>query len=384
MNTNDTLLFLIIIIVAARVGGEIAERFRQPAVLGEIIAGIMLSIIPGMRPAITNDAILFIAEIGVILLLFEVGLESELADFLRVGAPALLVAVTGLGLALTGGFLVSTLMGYPTRAALFLAGALGSTSIGVTARVFKDLRQIQRKEAKIVIGAAVADDILGLLVLSVMMTLVTGGNLKTGGIVMRVALAIGFLAAALIIGKRAAPFLIDLIDRLRGRGVLIISAFTVGLVFAYIGSRLGLATIIGAFAAGLVLASTEHKARITEKIQPVADIFVPVFFLLVGLRVDLRLFLDWKIIGLAAVLLAVAIPTKVLAGFAAVRQNVDRLAIGIGMVPRAEVGLIFASLGLANGILDHGAYGAAILAILSTILITPPWLRYRLQRQSRT
>lgn len=384
MHASESLLILILIIIAARVGGELAERFRQPAVLGEILAGIalvpLLGILLHTGPISENETIMFIAEIGVILLLFEVGLESDLNEFRKVGMPAAIVAAIGVVFPFALGFLAVYLLGYGTHIALFIGGTLTATSVGITARVFNDMRQTQSKTAKIVIGAAVVDDILGLLVLSVVLGLAAGAAIHVGKILGTVGLAVTFLVAAIVIGTWSAPYLLKLAARLRGRGVIAVTAFTFGLVVAYLGSLLGLAAIVGAFAAGLVLASTEHRLHITERMEPVADLFVPVFFTVIGMQVNLALLGNWQMVGLAAVLLLVAVPTKLVAGFGAVGQKVDKLAIGIGMIPRGEVGLIFASIGLANHILTESVYGAVVIALLFTTLIVPPWLKQRLLR----
>ncbi|MBI2844311.1 MAG: cation:proton antiporter [Armatimonadetes bacterium] len=381
----DALLYLILMIIAARAGGEAAIRMRQPAVFGEIIAGVALGLVPVMRPAVESEAIIFIAEIGVIILLFEVGLESKFADFLRVGTPAALVALVGVALPLAIGFGASFALGYSASVALFLGATLTATSVGITARIFKDLRQSQTQEAKIVIGAAVVDDILGLIVLSVVLGIATGAAVSAGFVSLRVGLAVAFLVAAIVIGLRAAPFLIAVAQRMQAGGALIVTSFAFALVLAYLGHSLGLAAIVGAFAAGLILASTEARVHIVEHLSPLANVFTPVFFTLVGMQVNIRLLNpaepeNWPVLLLAAVLLTVAVPTKLLAGFGASRQDVDRLAVGIAMVPRGEVGLIFASLGLQNGILDRGVYGAIVLVVLVTTLITPPWLKARLSQ----
>jgi Kef-type K+ transport system membrane component KefB len=383
MHSPDALIYLIVIMIGARLGGEIAQRFHQPAVFGEILAGVALALVPSLRAAVGNEAIAFIAEIGVILLLFEVGLESDFADFLKVGAPAATVAVIGVVLPLFLGLVAMHLMGYTSPVALFLGGTLTATSVGITARVFSDLKQGHRKEAKIVIGAAVVDDVLGLLVLAVVGGIATGHAVRLGNVLATVGLAVLFLIGAIVIGMRAAPFLIGMTKKMKGRGVLGVSAFTFGLAIAFIGTKVGLAAIVGAFAAGLVLASTEDRVRITEKMQPVADIFVPVFFALVGMNVNLSLLNPFakgntSVLSVAVVLLAIAVPTKLLAGLGAFRQKVDRLTIGIGMIPRGEVGLIFASIGLAKGIIDQQLYGAVVVVLLTTTLITPPWLKSRL------
>lgn len=383
MHASETLLYLILIIIAARAGGEIAERFRQPAVLGEIIAGVALGLIPAIRPAVGNETIMFIAEIGVILLLFEVGLESEFGEFLRVGASASLVAVIGVVLPLFAGFGATYILGYGTAEALFLGATLTATSVGITARVLSDLHQSQSNEARIIIGAAVVDDVLGLLVLSIVLGLTAGTTVRAGSTVLTVALAVAFLVAAIIVGIRAAPALLGLAGRLKGRGVIGVTAFVFGLAIAYLGSLLGLAPIVGAFAAGLVLASTQHRLRIIDRIEPLADVFVPVFFAVVGMQVNLGPLGDWHILLVTLVLLIVAVPTKLLAGLGAVKEGVDKLTVGVGMVPRGEVGLIFATIGLSSGVLSEGLYGAIILVVLLTTLITPPWLQRRLIRVQR-
>lgn len=393
MHADQTLLFLILILVAARLGGEIAVRLRQPAVLGEILAGVTLGMIPAIRMAADQQTtmfqiMLFVAEIGVILLLFEVGLESEFDEFLKVGAPAALVAVTGVVLPLFVGMAGAKFLGYSTNVALFLGGTLTATSVGITAKVLGELRQSQSKEAKIIIGAAVVDDILGLLVLSVVLGIATGKGISGGEIVRMLTLAVLFLVGAILIGIRSAPFLIKLTQRMKGRGVLAVSAFTFGLLLAYSGSLIGIAPIVGAFAAGLVLASTADRVKITEGIQPVVDIFAPVFFTVVGIQVNLMLLnptdsASWPFLGLAGVLLLIAVPTKLIAGVGAIGRRVDKVAVGIGMVPRGEVGLIFASLGRSAGVLSEGVYGAVILVVLATTLITPPWLKQRMSGGGR-
>ncbi|HOP79678.1 MAG TPA: cation:proton antiporter [Armatimonadota bacterium] len=383
---TQTLLFLALILIAARIGGEIAIRLKQPAVLGEIIAGVLLGTIPQIRPAIESDAILFIAEIGVILLLFEVGLDSEFDEFLRVGLPSTFVAVIGVALPLIAGFGAVRLLGYSSDVALFLGGTLTATSIGITARVLNDLNQAQSQEATIIIGAAVADDILGLLVLSVLSGIASGHAVTPASVVGSLAISISFLVIAIVVGIKAAPSLIALTRRMQGRGVLAVAAFIFVIFLAYMSSLLGLAAIIGAFAAGLALASTDDKVKISEGIQPVANIFAPVFFATVGMQVDLTLLnpfvrSSWPFLGLALLLLLISVPTKVVAGLGAVRRDVDKLAVGIGMVPRGEVGLIFAEIGRRIGILNEGIYGAIVLVALITTLITPPWLKYRLSQR---
>lgn len=391
MHGTALLGYLILILVAARVGGEIACRFKQPAVLGELVAGILLGLLPFIRPAVSSETVLFIAEIGVILLLFEVGLDSELGEFLKVGKPAMLVAIIGVCFPLALCYAVMKALSYPTSIALFLGGTLTATSVGITARVFSDLRRMQSNEAKIVIGAAVVDDILGLLVLAVVGAMAgTAAGESARNPIFTIALAIGFLVVAVIAGLKFAPFFLGVAKRMQGRGVVAVSAFIFGLVVAYLGTLVGLAAIVGAFAAGLILASTEHRYHITERIQPVADIFAPVFFTVVGMQVDLR-YLNpshpgaWKVLGLALLFFAIAVPTKLAAGLGAVKKGVNKLTVGIAMIPRGEVGLIFANVGFhaRPQVLTPELYSAMVIAIMLTTLITPPWLKAQIFRSRR-
>lgn len=392
MHGTELFGYLILILVAARIGGEIASRLGQPAVLGEIVAGICLGLVPAIRPAVTDNTILFIAEIGVVLLLFEVGLDSELGEFIRVGRPAITVAIIGVCFPLAVCFGLLKALSYPSHIALFLGGTLTATSVGITARVFADLRKMQSKEAKIVIGAAVVDDILGLLVLAIVgaMTGAAAGQAARNPLI-TIALAIGFLVGAVLIGIKFAPFFLRLAERMQGRGLVAVSAFIFGLVLAYVGALIGLAAIVGAFAAGLILASTEQRYSITERIQPVADIFAPVFFTVVGMQVNLS-FLNpmdpksWPIIGIAAMLILIAVPTKIAAGLGAANQGVNKLTVGIAMIPRGEVGLIFANVGLHSNppVLSPDLFSAVVVAIMMTTLITPPWLKSHLQKRGQT
>ncbi|MEI6512865.1 MAG: cation:proton antiporter [bacterium] len=379
MESAHALLLLILIIAAAKIGGELAEHLKQPAVLGELLVGILLGFTP-LRQAVTDPAILFIASIGVILLLFEVGLESELADFLKVGKSAFLVAVIGVVLPLVAGFAIVLAIHGNYQQALFIGAALTATSIGITTRILADIGKLETLEAKIIIGAAVIDDILGLLILAVVLQIVRFGSPDIVEISKAVVIAVLFLVAAIWIGIRYASLLTELIQKLKTRGVLVTIAFLFCLALALAAEKIGLAEIIGAFAAGLILATTEDRVKIHEQIRPVADIFVPVFFVIVGLQVDLRGLFNSNspliiTIILSLSLIILAIITKLAAGLGAPWRGINRLAIGIGMVPRGEVGLIFASIGQREGIIAADLYGQLILVVFVTTLITPLLLK---------
>ncbi len=375
---NSIFLFAIIL-VAAKVASEVCERFKQPAVLGEILVGAVIGAMPWVQNASQAGEIGFIAELGVMLLLFEVGLDSEISMLMRVGVRATMVAVVGVILPMVAGTLLMMQLGYSLAQSIFVGGVFTATSVGITARVFRDLKVLKEKAAQVVIGAAVIDDVLGLLVLSVLLGYEKPEE-NSGNPIVKVFVAIAFLVGSVVIGRLLAPHLMGIVRRMRSTGNITAVAFIVCLAFAGFGAlpAIGLATIVGAFGAGLILSSTEEKVPMLDRIKPAADVFVPVFFVMVGMKIQLSLFTDWTMVGLAAGLFAIAVPTKVLAGFAATSKGVDPLLVGIGMLPRGEVGLIFASIGLQAHLIDSRLYSASVIALLLTTVVTPPWLKHRL------
>lgn len=375
---NSIFLFAIIL-VAAKAASEICERFRQPAVLGEILVGAVIGTIPWVQSAAHAGEIGFIAELGVMLLLFEVGLDSEISMLMRVGVRATMVAVVGVILPMGAGTLLMLQQGYSLAESIFVGGIFTATSVGITARVFRDLKVLKEKAAQVVIGAAVIDDVLGLLVLSVVLGYEKPDS-HAGNPILKVIVAIAFLVGSVVLGRFLAPHLMGIVRRMRSGGILTAAAFVFCLTMAGIGAlpAIGLATIVGAFGAGLILSSTEEKVPMLDRIKPAADVFVPVFFVMVGMKIQLSLFSDWTMVGLAIGLFIVAVPTKVVAGFAARSKGIDTLLVGIGMLPRGEVGLIFASIGLQAGLIDNRLYSASVIALLLTTVVTPPWLKHRL------
>jgi len=387
LDIGHSLLYLILILAAAKVGGEIAEYLGQPAVTGELIVGVLLGL-TGLRAAANEPAIAFVAAIGIVILLFEAGLESELDEFLRVRTSATFVALIGVVLPLAFGFLLTFGITRMSNQALFLGAILTATSVGITARVLSDLRAMETLEAKIILGAAVIDDILGLLILSTVLEITSGRKPNPLAIAGTMGLAIGFLVVAVIVGVRFAPNLIRLAQKLRTRGVLVSVAFLFCLALAYSTEYLGLAEIVGAFAAGLVLASTDDRVKIHQQMKPLTDIFAPVFFVLVGMRVDLAALnpLDASnrhalLLGLG--LLMLAIVGKLAAGWGVRGKDANRLAVGIAMIPRGEVGLIFTSIGLQSGIIGSSLYTQVIMVILVTTLLAPPLLQRVLKSPAR-
>ncbi len=389
-------LVLISILVFGKVFGELAERIGQPAVLGELLAGVVLGgSVLGIIPAdgTIREVIQLLAEVGVAILLFEIGLETDLKERFRVGPSDTLVAIVGVVTPFLLGFLYWVLV-LPdigthapditdTMVAIFVGATLTATSVGITARVLTDLNRIQTPEARVIIGAAVIDDVLGLVILAIVSGLAAGAALSLFGIAMKFAVAAGFLVAAVIVGNLVAPRLFGLVDRMRVRGVLLTSAFSFALLFAALAALAESAMIIGAFAAGIVLSSTKQFDLIAERVEPVADVFTPIFFVSVGASVDVSLFLPWaesfnpSVLAVGGALLGLAVIGKMASGFSVGygRNKLNHLAIGVGMVPRGEVGLIFADIGLRRGILSSEVFSAVLIMVMLTTFIAPPLLK---------
>jgi Kef-type K+ transport system membrane component KefB len=365
-------------LVGAKLLGELVERFGQPSVLGELLAGVILGpSVLGFVPL--SEGIFLLAEIGVILLLFEVGLETDLQELIRVGRPAIAVAVAGMALPFLGGFFLTRMLGHSTLTAVFVGAALTATSIGITARVLSELKALDTREGQIILGAAVADDILGLVVLSVVSRLAAGEGEVVGTAVRATSLALGFLALALALGIPLGARLIGIVGRANVRGVLVAISVALALLLAFAAEKAGSAPIVGAFAAGLVLARTNRRHDIDTALRPVVDIFAPLFFVFVGAQVNVAYLNPFVAENRAALLLALGLTLvgflgKFAAGYAA-WGGVRRSFIGAGMVPRGEVGLIFASIGRATGALPERVFVAVVLTVFATTFIAPPLLK---------
>lgn len=379
---------LLIIIFVARLAAEIAERIKIPAVLGEIVAGIIigpsvLGLIDPIKHLDVADMVLLLGEIGVILLLFQVGLEMDLGEMAKVGKPALFVAVIGVAVPFAAGFGVASSFGEDSKVALFFGATLTATSVGITARVLGDLRALAMRESRIVLGAAVADDVLGLVILTVVVKVVTEGSISVGVVLETVGLAAGFLLLTGLLAIYVIPRLFTRIDRIAKSSTSIVSiAFALTLAFSLLANQAKLAFIIGAFMAGLAVGRSPQHERIAEGLNPLGHIFIPVFFASIGINADLEAMFQPSVLALASAITVVAIVGKLVAGFGIGRTGGDKLLIGIGMMPRGEVGLIFASIGLAQGVLDDELYGALLLMVLVTTLITPPLIRLKLAKRN--
>jgi Kef-type K+ transport system membrane component KefB len=403
----NVLLGMVVVLLAAKLGGEVTERLGQPSVLGELAAGMLLGNldlvgITILEPLKTNGGLMLMAEIGVILLLFEVGLDSNVHELFKVGLSALLVAVIGVAVPMALGY--ATSMVFLPQAGwyvhLFAGATLAATSVGITARVMQDLGKTHTKESRIILGAAVVDDVLGLIILAVVSGVVTsmgnGGSaqIELGPVAWILGKSVAFLAGAIIIGRRVHLSALRLGSYFRVHGVPLVLAICYCFGLSAMAGALGLAPIVGAFAAGLVLEESDYDVFLRRGhppvgtlIKPIATIFVPMFFVFMGLRVDLRAFGSGQVLGFAAALTAVAIIGKQACSLGVLERGVSRLAVGVGMIPRGEVGLIFtgmASLLSVGGkpVFDMGTVSAMVVMVMLTTVMTPPLLKMVFQRQA--
>jgi Na+:H+ antiporter len=405
---RQSMMVLALIIIAAKFGGELLGRMGQPPVLGELVMGVVLGNlnlvgVTLLDPLKTNSTIRMVGELGAIFLLFEVGVESDLVQLLAVGWSSLLVATLGVIAPMVLGYIVSTQLlpdaGWLSH--LFVGGTLTATSVGITARVLKDLGRSNTKEARIILGAAVADDVIGLVVLAVVSGLVTAamsGSATTGiswtevsWIVLK---AVLFLALAVVVGRFWSQRVFVYAARLKVSGALLSLCICFCFAVATIAGLVGLAPIVGAFAAGVVLEEVHYRPflergerRVEELLYPINTLIVPVFFVLMGLRVDLRSFMSPTVLGFSALITVVAVIGKQICGLGVLERGVDRMVIGVGMIPRGEVGLIFAGMGstlLLHGqpILPPATFSALVLMIMLTTFITPSALKVAFDRKT--
>ena len=412
-HTLDPMLLVSIalILVVAKLGGELFERIKQPAVLGELIAGIVLGnlVLTGfdrLEPLKNNAVIAALAQMGVILLLFEVGLETKLAEMREVGWSSLLVAAAGVIAPFFLGWGVSAyfLPDESRLAHIFVGSVLCATSVGITARVLKDLRKLSTREARIILGAAVIDDVIGLLILAVVVGVVAASNagidFSLAGLAWIAAKALIFFVAAFLIGQYLVPPIFRGAGKLKTRGVLLALAIAFCFFLSWMAAKVELAPIVGAFAAGLVLEEIHFKPfsergeqDLRELLGPVTTIFVPLFFVLMGMKVDLRAFANPAILGFAFLLTLAAIAGKQICSLAVAERGLNRLAIGLGMIPRGEVGLIVAGIGATlmlpnvagvnEPVVNAATFSAVVIMVFVTTLVTPPALKWALARKRR-
>lgn len=403
---GSVLFGLALLVVAAKCGGLLAERWGQPSVLGELLVGIgagnLLPPLFGERGLafVRGDPTLHVlAEIGVLVLLFDVGLEADLRALVRVGPSAALVAAIGVitPFALGWGVARWLVPGDPPLAHVFVGATLTATSVGITVRVLKDLGSLQSREGQIVLGAAVLDDVLGLVVLAVVSGLVAtaaaGGPGFSGLAVTWIVLkAMAFLGITVGLGHRLSGPIVRLAARTGQHGILLVFGLAICFALAFVAERIGLAGIVGAFTAGLLLdpygegvRARDEEATLAELLHPLSSLFVPLFFVLMGIQVDVASLVTRESVGFGVVLVLVAVAGKLACAGGVVGRGINRLAVGIAMVPRGEVGLVFAGIGAAlvlegRPLLSQATFSALVLMVVATTLLTPIGLRWALRR----
>ena len=404
----------LVIFVAARLLAELMVRVQLPTILGELVAGVLigvsglhlivppetqvqlsswglglLSSLADLSPEMVQEIyaetfpnLQAVSQIGLFALLFLTGLESELEELVAVGAQATTVAVTGVVLPFALGTAgLYYIFHVPLIPAIFAGAAMTATSIGITASVFGELKFLRTREGQTVIGAAVLDDILGIVILAVVVSLAGGEGFSLGPILKLVAAAAVFVAAALFLSRTAAPGFDWLLDQLKAPGEVVVAAFVVLSLCCFVAQAIGLEAALGAFAAGLILSSSKHTHAIQETVKPLVALFATIFFVLIGTGMDLSVLNplnpeNREGLIVAAFLLAVAIAGKVATGWSYFsKEKTNRLVVGLGMMPRGEVGLIFLGLGTQAGLLTKPLEAAILLMVIGTTFLAPILLR---------
>ncbi len=399
---------LVLILLGAKLGGALFARFGQSPVLGELLAGVVIGNLGlvgfhGLDSLKQVQGLDILAQIGVLFLLFEVGLHSNVQQMLAVGASSMVVAVIGVVAPMVLGYFCSAYF-FPEHNVLthwFVGATLSATSVGITARVLTDLKRTSSTEGRIILGAAVIDDVLGLIVLAVVSGIIVATNAGRAfepvqGIWILLK-AVGFLAGAIVIGQWLSKRMFRAAGMLAGEGLLLSVALAMCFGLAFLAGQFGLAPIVGAFAAGLILDEVQYqdlRARdpkrrsIPELLEPLSTFLVPVFFVLMGMRVDLSVFGNVGVLGFAAALTVAAVVGKQACALGVLEQGADRFAVGLGMIPRGEVGLIFAGIGTTLRIagvrvVDDAVFSAVVVMVALTTFMTPPLLVWRMGRSNQ-
>ena len=368
--TLDIIVGLFILLLAAKVGEEVFRRLRQPGVIGELIGGLLVGphalgiVFPGETATI-------LSEIGVVILLFAVGLEIKTDELLQVGRPAVVTAVLGVAFPIAAGAAYALVAGEPPATAAFVGLALAATSIGITSRVLAQMGVLDRRFSRIIVGAAVIDDVLALILIGIVSGLAEGDlGVATLGLVVG---ALGFVVLGFVVARRARGLRREVFTWPLFTDTPLVLAFLLMLGLAILAAYIGLAAIIGAFVAGLIVAETEAQDEIEHEIKPLASIFTPFFFAVTGAQLDLAALADPKLAVAALVLAALGIATKVLAGVigAGGTGRWSALAVGVGMAPRGEVGIVVVTLGVSLGLLTPSLFSAVLVAVILTTVAAP-------------
>lgn len=411
LSVENFILYLLIILVFAKAFGRLAEKIGQPSVLGELLAGVVLSagvlaLIPSTEGMVGYDVFHLLAEIGVVLLLFEIGLETRIADLIKVGPVSGLVAIVGVVLPFVLGYfsiiyfqkfaILSLEANMVGLVAIVTGATLTATSVGITARVLADLDRLQTKEARIVLTAAIIDDVLGLIILGVVSGIVSSfgsdsagaGGITLSSVAFITAKAFGFLAVSIVLGRIIAPRIFGFFAQVDRNNLVWLMAIAFCFVYSYCSNLFSLAPIVGAFAAGLVLRETDQFKTIESGIKPVSHFFAPIFFVMVGAAVDVSVFNPFvseniMVISIALILFVVAVVGKYVSGYAVYEKGVRKSIIGVGMIPRGEVGLIFAKIGLVHGVFKTDLFSAVTAMVILTTFIVPPLLKWMFESEDK-
>ena len=372
---TDLLFTLFLIFVSAKLLAEIFQRFSQPGLVGEILAGMFIgpALLGWVQP---SEVTMALAELGVMFLLFNVGLEVKPRELFEVGGTAITVAVLGVVLPFLAGWLLAVAWGYPSLESIFIGAALVATSVGITARVLQSLGHLQTRMARVILGAAVLDDILALIVLALVSGL-AGGSVHYAQLIATAGLAFGFTGFLVFVGFRAIHRLVPLVHRLHLEHAMFIFGLALLLGLSYLANHIGIAAIIGAFMAGLLLADYSRESEMDTHMHAIGELLMPFFFVDIGMRVTGRFFTEGSTLLFALLLIVVAALTKLVGcSLGAARLGWrDATAIGVGMIPRGEVGIIVAQMGLTVGVLSGTTYSVLVAMAVVTTLMVPPILQ---------
>jgi Kef-type K+ transport system membrane component KefB len=383
LEVSHLFAMLVVMLGVAKVGGWLAQRVGQPAVLGELLGGVIVGQ-SGFRLVDTGyETVQMFSEMGVFVLLLAIGLETDLRKLMRVGSSSMAVAVVGVVLPIGLGYVACRMLGLSSLVAIMAGAALTATSVGITARVLSDLGRLRDVEGQIILGAAVIDDILGLVVLAIVTNLGRGEPVTVTNVAATAAAAFAFLVFVLLAGRFLVPWLARVVQKIELPGTPTIMGLILAFGLAWLAEKSGSAMILGAFAAGLLLASAPRAAEVEHGITALGHFFVPLFFVIVGASVDLR-YLNPVVpegrfaLLVGSILIVVGVIGKLFAGYAPWWLRGDKTLIGVGMIPRGEVGLIFAKAGLTTGVFNEGLFASVTLMVIVTTFLAPPLLKGRL------